>query len=136
MVSDYHLRGRCPAIVPRSRVWEVTERVDRAGRVVTPLDEAQAKDAVRQAVATGVDAVAICTLWSTQEPAHEQRLRELVREAAPDVFVSVSHEVSPAVGEYGRMTTTAANAALGPVMGRYLKALDEELRQRALPGEP
>jgi N-methylhydantoinase A len=134
-VSDYHLRGRCPPIVPRSGVFEVTERVDRSGRVVTALDEAQAGQAIRQAVATGIDAVAICTLWSTQEPAHERRLRELVREAAPDAFVSVSHEVSPAVGDYARMTTTAANAALGPVMGRYLEALGGELGRRSLPGE-
>ncbi|HLH70597.1 MAG TPA: hydantoinase/oxoprolinase family protein [Candidatus Dormibacteraeota bacterium] len=134
-VSDYHLRGRWPAIVPRSRVREVRERVDSTGRVLVPLDEAQAREAVREVIAAGVDAVAICTLWSTREPAHERRLRELVRAVAADVFVSVSHEVSPAVGEYARMTTTAANAALGPVMGRYLEALGGELRCRSLPVE-
>jgi N-methylhydantoinase A len=134
-VSDYHLRGRWSTLVPRARIREVRERVDSVGRVLIPLDEAQAREAVCEVIATGVDAVAICTLWSTREPAHERRLRELVQAVAPEVFVSVSHEVSPAVGEYARMTTTAANAALGPVMGRYLESLGDELRCRSLLAE-
>jgi N-methylhydantoinase A len=134
-VSDYHRRGRWPPIVPRSRVREVRERVDSSGRVVIPIDEARAREAIGDMLAAGVEAVAVCTLWSIREPAHERRLRELIRAVAPEIFVSVSHEVSPTVGEYARMTTTAVNAALGPVMGGYLGRLRAELRCRSLPVE-
>ena len=74
----------------------------------------------------------MCTLWSTQNSAHESRLRELAREELPEAFVSVSNEISPAVGEYARMSTTAANAALGPVAGRYLSRLETTLREAGM----
>jgi N-methylhydantoinase A len=74
----------------------------------------------------------VCTLWASVNPIHERRLRELIREELPDIFVSLSHEISPGVGEYARMSTTAANAALGPVAGRYLANLDNSLRQAGM----
>jgi N-methylhydantoinase A len=127
-VTDYYLRGRWPPLVRRRDVVEVEERIDQRGEVVQPLDEDSARQALARLAGDGVQAVAICTLWSIENPAHENRLRELVRELLPKAAVSVSHEVAHAVGEYGRMSTTAANAALRGVAGDYITCLEERLR--------
>jgi N-methylhydantoinase A len=130
--TDAFLRNRHPPLVPRSLVIEIDERIDANGSVVTPLDEHRARELIRGLAPQGIEAAAICTLWSTVNPVHEKRLREIVREELPGAFVSVSHEISPAVGEYARMSTTAANAALGPVAGRYLSRLESTLREAGM----
>src|SRR5262249_38755450 len=85
-----------------------------------------------QIEASGASAVAVCTLWSVANPAHELALGRALSRRFPSLFVSLSHEVAPSVGEYARMSTTATNAMLGPVMGRYLSRLDAALRERGL----
>jgi N-methylhydantoinase A len=127
-MTDAFLRSRFPALVPRHLIIELDERINVDGDVLTPLDEAQARAVVRALKAEGVEAVAICTLWSVRNPSHEQTLGRIVSEELPDAFVSLSHEIAPNVGEYGRMSTTAANAALGPLAGRYLAKLETRLR--------
>src|SRR5258708_23500871 len=127
--TDASLRTRVPPLVPRDLVVEIEERLDATGKVVVPLNEKQARAALKKLKPRGIDAIAVCTLWSTQNPVHEKRLRALVKAELPDAFVSVSHEISPAVGEYARMSTTAANAALGPLPRRYLSALETRPRQ-------
>ena len=102
------------------------------GAAITPLDEAQAREALSGLKADGIEAIAICTLWSIQNPVHERRLMEIVMEELPGVFVSPSHEIAPALGEYARMSTTAANAALGPIVGRYLTRLETTLREAGM----
>jgi N-methylhydantoinase A len=131
-LSDYHLRGRTAPLVPRTRVVEVTERIDRTGAVLVPLDIAAARRVVRRLADKGVEAVAVCLLWATENPVHEQALRDLIDAELPGAFVSLSHEVAPAVGEYARASTTAANAGLGPVAGQYLADLERQLRARGL----
>jgi N-methylhydantoinase A len=131
-VGDYVNRGRRPPVVPRQLVFEVTERMDSGGNVVTPLDESQVRRVLDEVAATGVQAVAICTLWSVANPAHERRIAELAIERLPGVFITQSHSVAPGTGEYARMSTTAVNAALGPVMSAYLASLDAALRDRGL----
>jgi N-methylhydantoinase A len=126
--TDARLRNRVPPLVPRSRIVEIDERIDANGKVIAPLDEAQAREALRGLQGQGFEAVAVCTLWATVNPVHERRLRELIDEELPGMFVSLSHEISPGVGEYARMSTTAANAALGPLAGRYLAALEQKLQ--------
>ena len=130
--TDAYLRNQFPPLVHRGLVVEIDERIDVSGAVVTPLDEQQARAQLRQLKARGVEAIAICTLWSTHNSVHEKRLRELAREELPEAFVSVSHEISPAVGEYARMSTTAANASLGPLAGRYLSRLEATLREAGM----
>jgi N-methylhydantoinase A len=124
--TDAKLRNRIPPLVPRSRIVEIDERIDANGNVIAPLDEAQAREALR--TLQRIEAVAVCTLWATVNPVHEKRLRELIDEELPGVFVSLSHEISPGVGEYARMSTTAANAALGPLAGRYLASVEAKLQ--------
>lgn len=130
--TDSYLRNRFAPLVPRERVFEVDERIDVNGKVVTPLDEAQARATIGLMAKRGIEAVAVCTLFSTVNPRHEQRLREIVQEEMPQAYVSLSHEVSPSVGEYARMSTCAANAALGPVAGGYLSRLNARLAAAGL----
>jgi len=116
-------------IVPKRLIAGVSERVDCFGEVVVPLNETQAEAAIRRLVGAGCDAIAICFLWSFRHPEHEQRVREMVRRIAPEVFVSCSIDIAPKWGEYERVTATALNAYIGPVMSRYLSSLDRRLRQ-------
>jgi N-methylhydantoinase A len=131
-LADYHQRGRIAPMVPRTRVVEVAERIDRTGAVLVPIDIAAARLTLRALADQGVEAVAVCLLWATENPVHERALRDLIADELPGVFVSLSHEVAPAVGEYARASTTAANAGLGPMAGRYLEDLDRQLTARGL----
>jgi len=114
-------------IVPKRLIRGVSERVDCFGEVVAPLNEAEAEAAIRALVAEGVQAIAVCFLWSFRNPAHELRVREMVRRLAPEVFVTCSVDIAPKWGEYERVTATALNAYLGPVMSGYLARLDKTL---------
>jgi N-methylhydantoinase A len=127
-VTDFFKHDRFRPLVPRDLIVEVAERIDANGRVLIPLDERDAREKLRRLKAETVESVAVCTLWSTANPAHELRLRTLIEEELGDVFVSLSHVISPSVGEYGRMSTTAANASLGPIAGRYLSKLENTLK--------
>lgn len=131
-VGDYLNRGKTPATVPRERIFEVEERIDRDGSVVVPLDHVSLDRVLTALESAMVEAVGICTLWSVANPAHELEIAERITKAFPHVFVTLSHQVAPGIGEYARMSTTAVNAALGPVMGRYLSLLGDELRHRGL----
>jgi N-methylhydantoinase A len=110
-------------IVPRDRRLEVTERLDRDGSVVTPVDETLARKTVERLAGELVEAIAVCLLHSYTNPAHELRLRGLIQLIAPGLPVSLSSEVHPEFREYGRFATTVLNAALVPVMARYLGRL-------------
>lgn len=127
-VTDFFKHNRFRPLVPRDLVVEVRERVDANGAILIPLDEVQARRAIQTLQGRKIEAVAVCTLWSTVNSAHEQRLKEIIAEELGDIFVSLSHQISPVVGEYGRMSTTAANASLGPIAGRYLAKLEQTLK--------
>jgi N-methylhydantoinase A len=114
-------------LVPRERRLTVAERVAASGEVIVPLDEAAARAAVRRLVAAGVEAIAVCFLFSFRNPAHERRVGEIVAEEAPGVFVSHSHQVVAQYREYERFSTTALNAYIGPKTARYLERLSGRL---------
>ena len=129
---DHHLQRNLPQIVPRERVVEVEERIDRKGRVVVPLKEDEARRAVDALCATGVEAIAICLLWSSANPAHEEQLARRVEEEHPGLFVSVSSRLHPVMREYERTMTTVLNCFTGLGVARYTRAVEEELRSRGL----
>jgi N-methylhydantoinase A len=116
-------------IVPKRLIRGVSERVDCFGEVVVELNEQEAEAAIRALVAEGVQAVAVCFLWSFRNPRHELRMRELVEKLAPGVYVTCSVDIAPKWGEYERVTATALNAYLGPVMSGYLQKIDSSLRR-------
>ncbi|MBI4289011.1 MAG: hydantoinase/oxoprolinase family protein [Chloroflexi bacterium] len=119
-------------LVSRQRVRGVTERVDYQGKVLVPLDKADAAAAIDALVKDGVEAIAICLLWSFMDPQHEQEIKAMARQSYPNLFVTASSDLSPRMGEYERMATTVLNAYLGPVSYRYFQALDERLRRLGL----
>jgi N-methylhydantoinase A len=86
-------------------------------------------------VAQGVDTIAIAFLWSIRNDAHERRAKEIVAERAPGVFVTVSSEISKAVGEYERFVATLINAYVGPVTSRYLHGVQDRLGEIGFGGE-
>jgi N-methylhydantoinase A len=110
-----------PPLVARALRLEVDERLDHTGAVLRPLDEESAAAAIRQLLDAGVEAIAVCLLHAYANPVHEARLGELLRDLAPHVFCSLSHEVLPQIREYERTSTTVVNAYLGPGVGRYLE---------------
>jgi len=115
-------------IVPKRLIEGVSERVDCFGEVVVPLNEAEAESAVKRLLAQGVDAIGVCFLWSFKYPGHEQRVKAMIKRLAPNVFVSCSTDIAPKWGEYERVTATALNAYIGPVMAKYLGNLDARLK--------
>jgi len=114
-------------LVPRRLRREVPERIDLNGQVVEPLDVDEATRVVEALLATGVEAVAVAFIHAYANGDHERRVGQLIAERAPDVFLSLSHEVLPEIGEYERTSTTAINAYVGPVVDRYLGALEKRL---------
>jgi N-methylhydantoinase A len=119
-------------LVPRRRRFEIKERLDSRGNVVEPLDEAQVRALAVTLADTGVEAVAISFLHAYANAAHERRVAELLREALPGCFISVSSEVLPEIREYERTSTTVVNAYVGPVVSRYLQSLRERLTSNGI----
>lgn len=121
-------------LAPRHMRMEVPERVLHTGEVMLPLDEEAARVAVRKLKEKGVEAIAVCFLYSFLHPEHEERVGEIIQEEMPDAFVSLSCRVLPQVREYERVSTTALDAYVGPRLGTYLLSLDESLRKVGFKG--
>lgn len=108
--------------------YGVSERIVAPdGSVLIPLDEEEVRQAVRKMKADKVEAIAVCFLFSFLNPAHEQRVKEIVKEEYPDVYLSLSSEVLPQFREYERFTTTGLNAYIGPTTSKYIKQLQKTL---------
>ncbi|MFB6107678.1 MAG: hydantoinase/oxoprolinase family protein [Haloplanus sp.] len=129
---DLHAEKPDP-VVDRDRRFEVSERLDRRGDVVAELDEAAVRRVAREIDDAGVDAVAVCLLFSFEDDAHERRVRELLDEAGVDCEVSLSSEVLPEIREYERTLATSVDAALKPVMNRYLGRLEAGVADAGVP---
>jgi N-methylhydantoinase A len=121
-------------LIARRFIGEVTERVLADGSVRTPLDEADARRAIRALVARGASTLAVCLLHSYVNPAHERRLAALIAEEAPHVTVTLSHEVSPTFREYERTSTTVVNAYVMTAVRDYLRGLGAALGERGYRG--
>jgi N-methylhydantoinase A len=118
--------------VPPSRIFEVVERVDASGAVLTPLDEASLADAAEACRAAGVSAIAICLLHAFSNPAHEQRVAAVLRAALPGVAVTASTEVLPVIREYERSLATILNAQVMPAISTYVGRLEARLEQERI----
>ena len=123
---DIFLEKKLP-LVPRHLRLCVPERVDVEGAVLLPLDEDAVRALVPELQRRRVESIAIGFLHSYANPAHEERTRDILAAALPGVAISLSSEVCPEVREYERLSTTAANAYVQPLMARYLTRLGEEL---------
>jgi N-methylhydantoinase A len=112
-------------LLTRDRIFEVRERVGFQGEVIEPLVVDDVGAAISKLVADGVEAVAVCFLFAYANPVHEKAAAEIIRATAPDLYVSLSHEVNPEWREYERTASTVANAYIGPPVARYLRTLAE-----------
>ena len=121
-----------PLLVPQYLTEEVVERLDYEGHIVTPLDEESLRAAARNLARKGVEAIAVCFLFSFVNPAHERRAAEIVAQEAPDCRISISSEVLPVIREYPRLSTTVIDAYVGPCIANYLKSLEERLDARGV----
>jgi N-methylhydantoinase A len=119
-------------LVPQSRTVEVPERVTFTGDVRVELTDEAIGEAVAALEAAGVDAVAICFLFSFMNTDHENRLAEALRRAHPEWFVTTSADLLPQLREYYRLSTTVINAYVSPVLAKYVARLSDELDARGV----
>ena len=125
-VYSVHATDKPAPLVERRDVVEISERVASDGEVLATLDEQSVRAQLRELLdGGGVDAIAIALMWSFRNPVNERRLHEIVREMAPDLYVSVSSDTSPRQGEYERTVATVLNSYVGPASSRYLGELAE-----------
>jgi N-methylhydantoinase A len=116
-------------LIPRRHRLEVPERVDYAGQVVIPLDDGAVRDVARKIRARGLLSVAVCLINAHMNPAHEQRIREILLEELPGVDISLSTDILPEPPEFERTATTVANAYCAPVLRTYMEALERRLAE-------
>jgi N-methylhydantoinase A len=121
-------------LVPKPLIAEVKERVDADGDVVAPLDEASAREGIRHLLDQGVKAIAVSFLWSIENPAHERRVADLIREADSSIYVTCGHEIASTVGEYPRTAAAVVNAYIGPLMVDYVTRIETGAKKRGYKG--
>lgn len=134
-LTDYSLRATPEPLCPSDRVIGIRERIDYKGDALLSLREEDVRSAGAKLIEAGVDAVAICFLWSIKNPIHEQRAAEILREMMPEAYISVSSELAPRIGEYERTATTLVNAYLGPIISQYTKTMESKLAAQGNTGE-
>ena len=135
--SMYDLRKQKPqSLIMSGMNKEVKERLAYDGQVYVPLDEETVRKTVRILRGAGVEAVAVCTLFSYINPMHENRIREILAEECPEMFVSISHKICPEFREYSRISTTVLNAYLGPVMKDYVYNFAESVKKTGIQIQP
>ena len=130
--QHYSIRQEIPwqdrPLVRRRHRLTVSERLTPPrGEELVPLDEEAVRDAARALRAEGVEAIAICFLFSYLNAAHESRAREIVEEEHPDCFICTSAEVAPQFREFERFTTALLNAFVGPRLRAYIRRIERSL---------
>jgi N-methylhydantoinase A len=128
-----HLNKADPPIIHHEDIRPVTERIDVTGEVIVALDLAQVERSLDDLVASGIESLAVCLLWSFLAPAHEEQIRDLVQRKYPHLFISISSEIAPRTGEYERCVSTAFNSYIGPIVGDYLTKLEQRLTALGMP---
>ena len=131
----YGMKGHFEPLIPRDLRLEVPERMDYAGRILTPLDEAALATAGRQLLEAGVESVLVHFLHSYANPAHELRAVELLAEFWPNQYITAGHALLSESREFERGVTAAVNASVQPLLERYIRRLTDELEASGYGGE-
>ena len=121
--------------VPRRHTFEVHERIDAEGGVVTPLDIDGTRKLLTSIGGQAFEAIAVCLIWSIANPAHELMVGKLIRQVLPGIPFTLSHELIPILREYRRASTTAIDASLKPLMRSYLEQMEADLKAEGFRGE-
>ena len=122
-------------LVPRHLSFGVPERLDFRGDVLVPLDEEAVRRVSKQLANEGVESIAVCLLHSYINPEHEQRIGNILKDALPSTLYSLSSDVAPEFREYFRASTTVINAAIRPVVSKYLSNIQSRVRGSGVSGE-
>jgi N-methylhydantoinase A len=120
--------------VPKALTFEIDERITASGTVYRALDEDQAVAVIETLKARGVEAVAVCFLWSIVNPEHELAVGRLIERHLPGVPFTLSHRINPSIREYRRAMSTALDASLKPIMTAYMSGLERRLREAGFGG--
>ena len=129
--EQYDLNIELPApLIEREHRMVISERLNHRGEVLVPFDGAGANAVIERIRDGGYESVAVGFIHSYRNPAHEQKFRDMVKAALPEVAVCISSEVSPQMREYERFNTVCANAYVQPLMASYLVRLRDELQAR------
>ncbi|MEE9257771.1 MAG: hydantoinase/oxoprolinase family protein [bacterium] len=120
--------------IPRALTFEVPERIGSDGTVYETLDEEAVVGTIGELRKKRVDSVAVCLLWSTVNPVHENRVGQLLAHHLPDVPYTLSHVLNPVLREYRRASSACIDASLKPLMSRYIGGLSERLREAGFQG--
>ena len=133
--NPYGMIGSFEALIARDLRTEVPERIDAAGRVLTPLDETAVRREVHRLRERGAEALVIYFIHAYANPAHEQRCAEIAREIWPNRFVTLGSDILREVREFERGSTAALNGYVQPIVSRYLGRLSQNLRSAGLSNE-
>jgi N-methylhydantoinase A len=113
---------------------EVKGRMNAQGAQVRPIDEDEIRAVIKTLGESGIEALTISLINAYANGAHEARIGALAAELLPHIPISLSHEVLPEMQEYERTLTTVANAAVRPIVGRYVRNLRAKLRETGMAG--
>jgi N-methylhydantoinase A len=128
--KPYGMFGTFEPLIPRELRLEVRERMSVRGEVLTPLDEEATKAATRRLIAEGCESVVVHFLHAYANPAHELRAGEIVRAIWPNNYVTLGHALLSEFREYERGTTASVNAAVQPILDRYVERLQSDLEDK------
>jgi len=120
--------------VPKALTCEVPERITVDGLVKIPFDAAAAVAILERLRTQRIEAIGVCFLWSIVNPAHELAMGELIERHLPGVPYTLSHQINPSIREYRRASSTVIDASLKPVMGAYMRGLEQRLREAGFAG--
>lgn len=129
----YGMTGTFTPVIPRDLRLEIPERMDAQGRIVTPLDEPALRAAIAQLLDKGCESLCIHFLHAYANPAHEIRAAEIARDLWPNAHITCGHHLLSESREFERGVTAAVNAAVQPLLERYVARLATELRGRGYP---
>lgn len=133
----HDLFSRRPApLISRDRVFAISERTDRDGKVLQPVDRQSVINALEAARTAGCEGIVVSLLHSYRNGSNEAAVREMVAELAPDLLTSCSAEIWPIIREYERTITAVINAYVQPKVIHYLDAFEHALKEMGVPVPP
>jgi len=125
---------RPPTLIPIDMIKGIKERTDHKGLTLIKIEKSEVKRAARELVEAGATAIGVCFLWSFRNPQNESDVKNIIKESFPDLFVTISSELCPSLGEYERMSTIALNSCLGLGATEHLDHLNRKLKERSFQG--
>ncbi len=128
-------RRRPEPLVPKEYTRGILERVDSQGQVVYPMDAAQVKKAVAELLEKGIEACAVCFLWSPKNTTHETEASRIVKEMGKDIYISTSNEVGQVLGEYERWITTVIDAYVAPPIIKFQRSFQKQVAAEGFKGD-